>query len=286
MVHATAEGIQRDLVVGGVRVDSKTSYAGVADADVVTSIDLAAQQQLVNLAGKLMPPEVGWIGEERGLKRAPRGAGPSIVLTFDPADGTRKLVEAVGAKRRPVPGEVSVMLGVQVNGKAMAGYICDVASLVTFARPMYGSQVVQIGPTKFTVNTSDLPRVARLDMATLLRHGDRPTASPLTDRVVDKFARVEHGKSSIGLSIARIFTGEIAGMLRLSGMHVTPWDDTPVQALCQQGDVLMLRVGPDRLQQITFSPLDRITRQDYDVLYIHRSYLRELRQLTTVVTSN
>jgi fructose-1,6-bisphosphatase/inositol monophosphatase family enzyme len=284
MVYATAEGIRRDIATGGVRVDSKTSYAGVADADVVTSIDRAAQRQLVNLAGRLMPPEVGWIGEEDGLRRAPSGAGPSIVLTFDPADGTKKLVEALRAKRQLVPGEVSVMLGVQVDGKAVAGYVCDVATLVTFARPMYGKHVLQLGPTKFAVNMAELPRAARLGMATLLRHGDRPTSGPLTDRLVGAFARVEQGKSSIGLSIARIFNGDIAGMLRLAGMHVTPWDDTPVQALCEQGDVLTLRVGKDGLQQISFSPLDRITRQDYDVLYVHRKYVRELRQMTKVVT--
>jgi fructose-1,6-bisphosphatase/inositol monophosphatase family enzyme len=284
MVRETAAGIQRNLAAGGVRVEGKTSYAGVPDADVVTSIDRAAQQELTRLAARYMPPQIGHIGEEDNLRRASRFSGYSLVLTFDPADGTRKLVEAIRARRRLVPGEVSVMLGVQLDGVAVAGYICDVASLVTYARRMYTTQLVRVETSGNSISTSSLPRARRFSSATLLRHGDRPFSSPLTQRIANASGSVVQGKDSIGLSVVRIFTGEFGGMLRLAGMHVTPWDDTPVQAMCTQGDVVMLRIGRNSLEEVSFSPLDQVTRQDYDVLYVHRLHLDELRRIAPVVT--
>jgi len=284
MVRETAAGIQRNLAAGGVQVEGKTSYAGVPDADVVTSIDLAAQQELTRLAARYMPSQIGYIGEERNLRRTSRFRGYSVVLTFDPADGTRKLIEAVRARRRPVPGEVSVMLGVQVDGVAVAGYICDVASLVTYVRRMYTTQLVRVETSGNSIGTSSLPRAPRFNAATLLRHGNRPFSGPLTERIANASGSVVQGSASIGLSVVRIFTGEFGGMLRLAGMHVTPWDDTPVQAMCTQGDVVMLRIGRNSLEEISFSPLDQITRQDYDVLYIHRRYLDELRRIAPVAT--
>lgn len=286
MVRETAEGIRRN-VTGNVGVQTKVSYAGVVDGDVVTTLDLAAQRHLVARSGQLIPRAVGHIGEERGLRRRPvLLGGVRIILTFDPLDGTKKLVEALRARRSLVPGEVSVMIGVQVDGEAVASYICDVASLVVYARQMYSSQVVRIGPDDLAVDMSYLPRVRSLGRGTLLHHGTREPANPLTLELLDHaFGRVERGKDSIGLSVARIFTGEFAGMLRVAGMHVTPWDDTPVQAMCQQGDVLMLRIGADRLEQISFPDLGRITAQDFDVLYLHCHYLDELRRRVTVVTN-
>lgn len=283
IVHSAAEGVQRDVAVGGATVSTKTSYDGAKAADVFTSIDTAAQRQMANLADRLISPKVGQIGEEKGLRRPSTLDGPKVVLTFDPVDGTRKLIQALEAGRQLEHGEVSVMLGVQVDGEAVASYICDVAALVMYVRPMYGRFVYQVNPSGFTISTSLLTGLPRMDTATLLRYGDRP-ASLAAQRIANAFGMMEQGKDSIGLSVARIFTGEFGGMLRLAGMHVTPWDDTPVQAMCEQGDVLMLRIGPKRLTQISFGQLDEITRQDFDVLYVHRRYLSQLRQLTKVVT--
>jgi fructose-1,6-bisphosphatase/inositol monophosphatase family enzyme len=144
MVRTTAGSVRRDLASGHVQINSKTSYSGRAGGDVVTSIDEAAQQTLRRMADRLLSPGIGLIGEENTLRRASQFASPTVVATFDPVDGTRGLIKAIEAGRELLPGECSVMLGLQADGRAAAGYVCDARHILHMAL-WYGRDVGQHG---------------------------------------------------------------------------------------------------------------------------------------------
>ncbi len=282
-VLVMARGIRED--VGAAQVQRKTSYAGEAGGDVVTTADLGAQRRLMELAGRYLPEQVGLIGEENGLRRPSTLTGPSVVLTIDPADGTRSLIKAIEAHRQPVPGEVSAMLGVQVDGVAVGAYICDVGDLMTYMRTPYDSRVLRVTPEGTETDMSTLPRAQSLAKGTLLRHGRRPIGTSLGNRLVSTaFGRIQPGGNSIGLTVMGVFSGQFVAALRVAGTYATPWDDTPVQAACYRSHVVTLRVNRDRLEELRFDRLDQLTRCDYDILYVARQYLPELRRHAQVIT--
>lgn len=172
MVTLTATDIRTYLAGGGsVQVDRKANYAGVPDADVATTVDRQAQAKLVRLATQLLPAQVGWIGEEDGLRRPSTFDGYSVVVTFDPLDGTSRLLDIIEAGGRPAPGDVSVMLGVLVNGVAVGGYICDVATSAVYYRQPYAPTVNIMTVGGDVMRLSEMPRVRSLRAGTLLWHG-------------------------------------------------------------------------------------------------------------------
>jgi fructose-1,6-bisphosphatase/inositol monophosphatase family enzyme len=284
IVREMAQGILRDF--DSAEVMSKTGYDGVKDSDVVTTADLNAQQRLVAFAQAMLPPELGLIGEEGDLRRPSTFDGYTVILTADPLDGTRTFVEAKKTGRSLHPGQVSVMLGLLVQGTAVAGYICDVASLTTYYRAPFGETVWQVDSNGAKIDIATLPRLDSLASGYLLWHGTRPAKSPLTQRLVDSaiFGQVKRDMSSIGLSVMRTFDGRCIGMLRSAGGYITPWDDAPIQALCNQGDVVVLKLNHDYAKMTTLDPFDQTTPRDFDILYIPRWFLPELQEHVSVLS--
>lgn len=281
IVQQMARGIRRDAT--GAKVATKASYAGVADADVVTTADTNAQKLFVHLAVKHLPEGVGWRGEEGGLKKPSTFRRGKVVVTVDPADGTRKLIEVMNERRLPRAGEVSAMLGVLVDGQPIASYICDVGDLNTYVRPPYGSRILRLGPRGGAVRMQRPQVPSALGKSVLLRHGVRDIHNRLTQRLTGVFGEVRRGGSSIGLTVTSVLTGEFAAALRIGGGFTTPWDDAPLSAMCRQGDVVSLQVDSGELRQVDVGPLDRLTKRDFDMLYVGRRYLDELRQHVRVV---
>src|SRR6266702_8959185 len=103
IVREMALGIRQDA--GSADVHTKTSYAGVEDGDVVTTADTNAQIRFVRFADRYLPAQMGRIGEEGGLRKPSTFAHHSVVMTIDPADGTRALIQAIREGRLPRPGE-------------------------------------------------------------------------------------------------------------------------------------------------------------------------------------
>ena len=280
IVFSMAQGIRADVARAEVR--TKQSYAGVSGADVVTTADLNAQERFVTLASQVFPSGVGWIGEENGLRKASTFRDCKVILTIDPADGTRSLVTAIKEGRLPRPGEVSVMLGVLVNGEPVGSYICDVGSLVTYALPPYASRPIRLGANGAKISMRTVKAAESLRSGTLLRHGHRPITNPLTQHLVGSaFGAVQQGNDSIGLSVMRILTGEFVAMLRVAGGYTTPWDDVPIEAILG-GQVLALRVNADNFQEVRLDILDQVARRGFDVLYVERRHLRRLERFGRV----
>lgn len=281
IVYSMAQGIRRDAATATIR--TKTSYAGVAGADIVTTADLNAQALFVNMATRLLPGGVGWIGEEEGLRKPSDLAGCSVVMTVDPADGTLSLSAAIQAGRLPLPGEVSAMLGVLVDGVPVASYICDVGNLVTYVRMPFASRVMRLGANGARLRMRPEPVAKPLRSGTLLRHGTRSIINPLTRRLVESgFRTVQRGSDSIGLSLMRVFTGEFAALLRVAGGYTTPWDDVPIEAMCRTGQVVAFRVNANGFQQIHLEVLDQVIQRAFDVVYVARGHLAGLKRFGRV----
>jgi fructose-1,6-bisphosphatase/inositol monophosphatase family enzyme len=280
IVLRMAQGIRRDAALA--KVKTKTSYAGVAGADVVTTADTNAQARFVRLAGDWLPAGVGWRGEENGLSK-PSTLPRRVVITVDPADGTRKLIAVTQSGRLPQRGEVSSMLAVLVDGEPVGSYICDVGDLTQYVLMPYSSQVLRLNEQGREVPMQQRSVPTALGRSVLLRHGRRDVANPLSRRLAGLFGEVQRDSQSIGLSVTSVLTGDFAATLRVAGGYTTPWDDAPISAMCRQGAVVSLRVGDGELRQIDVGPLDRLTERDFDMLYVGRQYLDELRHAVRVV---
>lgn len=269
-----------DAIVG-----SKPDYSGRKDADVFTTADLNAQTMCVQMVDRLLPRGIGLIGEEAGLRRPSTLPGRSVVITVDPGDGTRRIIEAIKARRSLVPGEVSSMLGVQIDGVPIGSYICDVASRVTYVKAPYGDTVSQVTSDGVQIDMSSLPRAKTLRSGILMHHGRREVpASPLAHRMLSLcgFA-VQRELGSVGLSVMRVLSGEFTAMLRIAGGYITPWDDTPILAACKQSGVVPLVVFEDHFEQLGPVALNRAVDNPRDILYISVKYLSELHGIAPVV---
>lgn len=283
MARLTAEDIRYYLAHGGVvEVDRKDSYAGIAGADVVTTVDKRAQAMLTKLAGRLLPTQIGWIAEEDGLRRSATGRH-RVTITFDPVDGTGRLVWLNQHGHQPGSDDISVMIGVQFNGAAVGGYICDVATGIIYYRQPYAPTVNLMGPDGSVADLAGMRQPGLLSAGTLLWHGKRNPSGNLTKILMDTaFAHFQRGRCSIGLTVVGVFTGKWAAVLRPAGSSSTPWDDTPLGAMVAQGDVAMLRVNGKRLEETRFGDLGRNVECPYDLLYVPRANIRELRRRVPV----
>lgn len=280
IVTEMAVVVRTEIASGKLRTRSKANYAGVADEDIVTTADVKAQRQFVVMAERELPPGVGWIGEEGGLQKRPKKiGGHTFIVTVDPVDGTRNLNAAVQAKRRLVPGEVSAMIGLLVDGVPVASYICDIATLVIYTTPPYGPRTLRIRPGGKDIETRHIdPRTRRLS-GRLLVHGRREVTNLLTRRLIGEvFGSSTRERGSIGLAAARVMAGEFVGMVRIAGGYFTPWDDTPVLAMCEQGGLVALQIQKDELVPLPLPDLRKVVPSEYDILYVeHRQVDRLAR---------
>ncbi|HKX24126.1 MAG TPA: hypothetical protein VJM46_02725, partial [Candidatus Saccharimonadales bacterium] len=206
-----------------------------------------------------------------------------VVVTVDPADGTRKLIEIMRQGRLPRPGEVSSMLGVLVDGVPVGSYICDVGDLNTYVLPPYGSRMLRLNEHGREVPMQSRRAPSALNQGVLLRHGRRDVSSQLAQRLMSVFGRVERDSASIGLTVVGVLNGTYAAALRVAQGYTTPWDDAPLSAMGRQGDVVTLRVDRNELRQVDVGPLDRLTERNFDMLYVGRQYMDELRRVVRVV---
>lgn len=286
IVRRMAQAVQSELAMaitrGRIGKRAKASYAGEVGADVVTEAGNKSQARFTTLAVERLPAGVGWICEENGLRKAstlPR----KVVLTVDPNDGTRKSIEAFAAGRVPRSGEVSSMLGVLVDGEPVASYICDTSDLSTYVLPPYGERILRVDKRGQAVDVRTLAGADSLAKGALLHHGQRDNIAPLSQRLArEAFGMVQRDSASIGLTVAGVLNGRFTAVLRVAGGYTTPRDDAPLSAMCRQGEVLSLLVDGQELRRIDVGPLDRLTARDFDMFYIRRRYLNELRRRVRV----
>lgn len=274
-----------EAIEHGYQVITKDGYDGKPGAAIALNIDHAIQAMFLELAKEFLPARVGFFGEENNLRVPSRLLGPKVTVTVDPIDGTERLRKRLEQKRKPLPGEVSVMLGILVDGVAVGGVICDVATLEAYIRFPYGENVWRIiGPSGLYESGSSLP-CAEFHEGALLWHGIRSPGSTITKHLIksgfDETGQIEHVFGSIGLCASRVLGDpKVVALLRPSGTHNTAWDDASIQAFSDI-DLVTFEVTEDAFVE-TIVPLGEPVKRPNDLLYIPRYYLGDLAQFGTV----
>jgi fructose-1,6-bisphosphatase/inositol monophosphatase family enzyme len=259
---------------GTFEVTLKANYDGVADADLTTTADEAAQRICAKLLGEAFP-QYGKVGEEGLLRVECTFEGREIVITIDPLDGSKNYVrgEAFG---------VATMITVSIDGEVAAVYIGDVnTGDMYYYRPESPNvwRLREGGGTFSKVNLSGLQRATPLaEWYVLLRH-EREAYDPLIAAVARSterggvFKAYQVTSGSIGLSMARLWTDSVVAHVLGAG-NSTPWDDVPIVGIGKKLGMVWLR--PTSVWRLfeefdPVLPLGGIVKRNHDAIVMHRS---------------
>ena len=250
----------------------KTSYSGVDD-DLVTSADLKIQDFHVPEIVE-WDPKGGLIGEEKALRIEPEdGFQTGRYFTDDPVDGTK----AFG--RRQSTG-VATMLAHVDNGTVDAVCLGDINT----------NEIYQFAPnvsptrTRFGVKTPLQPNTeARLDSLYVLLDNPPDNFPVVLQKMIRKekggvFKDIEVTSGSIGITVARIWKGEVGMIIMRPNSFNTPWDSTPPIGMNKVLGIKHLRLDPATLEIYEFNPelpLE-VRRKEYIEILVHETRAAEV----------
>jgi hypothetical protein len=95
------------------------------------------------------------------------------------------------------------------------------------------------------------------------------------------FGEVQRESHSFGLTAMRVLDGTYVSMLRGANGHITPWDDTPVEAM--RGELRVFEID-DRFREVQPHSLETGGTRKRDVLYVHKTHVEELSEYGRVET--
>jgi fructose-1,6-bisphosphatase/inositol monophosphatase family enzyme len=243
----------------------KTGYDGNMD-DVVTSADRAAQEVYVRRLKECFPG-FGIIAEEAELSIPCSLTSIDAYFTVDPLDGTKAF------KRKQSDG-IGTMLSLVVNGDIVAAYVGDITTGEIYGYRPGSNKVHRIA--EFGIETLVInPDKKLIDQYLLLRK--RP--EEYCERIRSILAKPEEGGffkdieiagGSIGISMARLWKGEIGGHV-LKQNFVTPWDETPIVGISKKLGFVFLEISDDGFRTLNMHPKRTVEKRNSQILVIHES---------------
>ncbi len=245
-------------------IHEKEGYGGKMD-DLFTNADKNAQE--VYVRALLECTDWGVLGEEDHLRIEPRN-GSEIYATVDPVDGTK-------AYARESSTGVGTMIAVVHGDEVLSAYIGD-----TNTREIYGYRP---GSNKvhriFTALNAwkQLPNPVPKELAkSYLLMRDPPERYGRRSRaLLPLFKNYEINGGSIGIWFARLWKGEVGGVLLPTGTE-TPWDSSPVIGICRKLGYEFLRPKGSGWE-VFHLPIPREpTKRKHDVLVVHGSNLPQI----------
>lgn len=254
-------------------VTAKAGYDGnedfYTDADT-TAQKICAERLTADFRG------YGMIGEEKGLNRPCTLDGVNAYFTIDPLDGTR-------AYKRKHSYGIGVMISLVVNGRVAAAFIGD-ALLDEVVGYAFDGPVVRIyeGKTVETLVPSQLWNEPLSKQFILLR--DKPAnLHPQLAAVADSdlFCSWEINRGSIGVSLSRLFTGQMVAHLS-SPLRDTPWDNSPYIGIAEKLGIAWLRPGKTHLEVFTPKPPLTTSADPYSTVAVPRRYAAEVIEASFV----
>ncbi|MEN9604817.1 MAG: Inositol monophosphatase family [Candidatus Parcubacteria bacterium] len=214
----------------------------------------------------------GIIGEE-GLYLPCTHPTHNLYFTCDPLDGTK-------AYDRKQTHGVGTMLALVCNSETIAACIGDANNGETYLW-VKGGPVIR---RRFGVDEELKPGNKTLKKQYILlrermcKH--HPRIADMAEAEGDRqlFKDVEIGGGSIGCHMARLWIGEV-GATVLNQKFVTPWDDTPVNAISRALGFVHLDFEPTTGEFTEYEPaiLTEVTPRHRTTLIIHRDNLPELK---------
>lgn len=253
----------------------KHSYGQEADDapdDMATQGDIEAQaayQELITADPEFVG--FGIIGEE-GLNRPGTHLTRNIYFTCDPVDGTK-------AYDRKQAHGVGSMLALVCDGEVIAACIGDANNGETYLWTKGGPVIRR----RFGVDEELKLGAKTLKKQYVLLRARMSKHDPLIVNMAEAegenqlFKDVEIGGGSIGLHMARLWIGEVGATI-LNQKFVTPWDDTPVNAISRALGFVHLDFEPATGEFTEYEPalLTEVTPRHRTTLIIHRDNLPEL----------
>lgn len=234
--------------------------------DLVTSADFEAQKAYLRVIKNCFP-HYGIIAEEDGLRVECRAAGRNLYFTIDPLDGTRAF------SRRQSTG-VGTMVALLENGNVISAYVGDVMTQEIYGYRPGSGEVHRI--SEFDVAERLERREAPLKESYLLLRGQPRTFQGAIGAMVDRFAGVDVEGGSIGISFARLWKGEVEGLLT-GPFFSTPWDMSPVIGISRRMGYRFLKLSPDASFE-EFEPQAPLQpeRSPYHLLVVGETILADL----------
>ncbi len=223
------EAVRRALItIRAHRFNFEATIKGLASrgaVDVVTTADHAAQAVMCELLSDWFPTAV--IVAEEGDLSAERATPDGLWFSVDPLDGTAAFV------RRASHG-IGSMLALMRGPTVLAAVVGDVMTQEIYATSPGARRVHRISEFGFAeplaIDTTrrlneqwvllrDSPQELQTELARAMVLGDDPL-----------FRGIEVAGDSIGLGMARLWKGEVGGVL-LPPRRYAPWDLNPILGL-------------------------------------------------------
>jgi fructose-1,6-bisphosphatase/inositol monophosphatase family enzyme len=256
-------------------VEDKIGYSGLKD-DIVTSGDKKAQAMYYAEIRKVFPT-FGIIAEEGGLKVLCTNGYNKVHFTIDPLCGTK-------AYRRKQSYGVATMITLICDRIIVAAVVGDIntGEIYYFADVDIEGEV---NHERFGKTTLLVPSQRPLrEQYVSLRTAPDTQAHVVTEMIRRPingglFKNLDVGGGSIGLFFARLWKGEIGGIIVEPG-PVTPWDAAPIIGISHRLGFCYFRIDHEANTLTEFSPLqqDVIYTRPNSELIIHSSRVNELRK--------
>jgi len=256
--------------------EAKVGLSG--NEDVVTSADQAAQTHYLKSLLECFP-RFGVIAEENGCRVGCTFPLQNAHFSVDGLDGTKAWV------RRQSHG-IGTMVAMNFNGEIISAWVGDAMTQEIFGfRPDSDSawRIHDYGEQEKVEKLQIDENLSLCEQYILLRH--RPDNYPVALQKMIKvpsggglFKDLEVTGGSIGLSFARLWKGEVGGIMMTSG-HRTPWDMWPVIGISKKLGFVWLR--PLTPHACRFEPYEpkvslEVEYCDHPTIVIHQSRLSQL----------
>jgi fructose-1,6-bisphosphatase/inositol monophosphatase family enzyme len=241
--------------------------------DFVTTADKAAQEIYLRTLRQCFPG-YGVVAEEDDLSLPCEIEGEDLFFTVDPLDGTKAFM-------RRQSHAVGTMISLVRKGTVVSAYVGDVMTQEIYGFRPGSERVHRISEYNETERLQYIYRPLR-DQYVSLRSEPEDFSEDL--RKVAKgtkyqgaFKAMEISGGSIGVDMARLWKGEIGGIV-LEPFINTPWDYCPVMGISQRLGFIEVEVvdGQPQVMEPVFKP--EPIRRDHECFIIHRSNLPELEQ--------
>ena len=246
--------------------ESKRKASLHKDEDFVTSADTAAQAIYLKTIRQCFP-DYGVIGEEENLVIPCRIPGCNLYFTVDPLDGTKAYL------RRQSHG-IGTMIALIQDHEVIAAAVGDINTQeIYYFRP--GSRRVhRLSEYNDAESLETAPRIHLKAQYVLLRD-DPASLSRLTcDLARGLFKSIEVGGGSIGVCFARLWKGEVGGLVLSPGVD-TPWDLAPIAGISRRLGFQFFEIDGGARR---FDPPvgDTTVERKYETLILHESHAGEL----------
>lgn len=274
---ALKELVRRAIIIArrqrtSFEINNKLGYGGTMD-DVFTTADTLAQESYVKLLTECYP-DIGIIGEEDSLV-IEGNSGLRRYFTIDPIDGTKAYI------RRQSHG-IGSMIALVTNETVESAYIGDINSQEIFGYRPGSHSAWRITDWETYERLENNPPSTEPDKLYLLLREREQIYGELSRETISLFKSVSIDGGSIGIWSARLWKGEVGGLL-LNASWETPWDSSPVIGISKKLGYLFFEATERGWRR--YEPIVSQSKywRNHDTLIIHANQVEILAKHVPII---